>query len=49
MLAAAGDAVLLARRLIGYWQAAGQMEPDLPGNLLGAVPTTLHQPGAPIR
>ncbi|MGW7407354.1 hypothetical protein ACWGI9_27170 [Streptomyces sp. NPDC054833] len=42
VLAAACDAVLLARLLIGYRQAAEQMEADLPEDLLGAVPATLR-------
>jgi enoyl-CoA hydratase/carnithine racemase len=49
VLAAACDAVLLARLLIGYRQAAEQMEPDLPTDLLGAVPATLRSLTARMR
>ncbi|WP_180686677.1 hypothetical protein [Streptomyces gossypiisoli] len=42
VLAAAGDAVLLARLLIGYRLATEEREPDLPADLLGAVPDTLR-------
>jgi hypothetical protein len=49
VLAAACDAVLLARLRVGYRQAAEQMEPDVPEDLLSSLPAALRSITAGLR